>query len=145
MYNNCCQGVAIVMETLLCLGLLAHASKIKWPTSAQRFCGFLHNSLAIPRIEVPTDKQDNALALLAYLESRPEPLFRLMVLVVVGRLQRLLPINPAYFYCPAIMTKEAFANVMWWKEYLSTNPCAISCLPDPDSFHANLLQYEYYA
>eukprot|EP00957_Ditylum_brightwellii_P052058 3948729-Ditylum_brightwellii.AAC.1 len=29
------------------------------------------------------------------------------------------------------MTKEAFTNVAWWKEYLSTGPCAISCLPDP--------------
>eukprot|EP00957_Ditylum_brightwellii_P097255 7406665-Ditylum_brightwellii.AAC.1 len=82
------------MDTFLWLGLLAHPSKIKWAAQCQHFCSFVYGTTGIPHIEVPIDKQDDATALLTYLESLPQRLSHLALLEVVGRLQSMVPAMP---------------------------------------------------
>eukprot|EP00957_Ditylum_brightwellii_P140173 10680957-Ditylum_brightwellii.AAC.2 len=55
-HKDCCQAVAVVIETLLHLGLLAHPSKIKWPAPSKHFCGIIYNSADTPCVKVPEDK-----------------------------------------------------------------------------------------
>eukprot|EP00957_Ditylum_brightwellii_P034514 2617041-Ditylum_brightwellii.AAC.2 len=89
-----CEAVSVMMDTLLCMDLLAHQSKVKCQAQFQQCCGFVYNIESIPQVQVPTDKQDNSLALLAYLNTWPQPLFHLALAVVIGHLQSLVPVMP---------------------------------------------------
>jgi hypothetical protein len=84
----CTEALNLVMDHLVRLGLLAQKRKVKAPAQSQRFCGFQYDTTGVPRVNIPTDKRDSAVALIDYLaRSRGRRLSRLTLAIIIGRLQ----------------------------------------------------------
>jgi len=77
--------------------MLAHKRKVKPPVQTQTFCGFEYDVTGAPTLQVPQDKQDNALALIHFLERGRARgcLSRLTLAIIMGKLQSMVPATAA--------------------------------------------------
>ena len=136
-----------IMATTVRLGLICHPSKTSPPAQRVKFCGFEYDTSSTPTLHIPQSKISRAIAITSYILSDARPsLSRLVVSMVVGYLQSLVPatpgnigaalLRPVYFDLHAISTnslpntKQAYFSIMdlsersrlclqWWVEALS--------------------------
>lgn len=158
--SACQAALDLLMDHLVRLGLLAHKKKVKAPAQCQRFCGFDYDTAGRPKVCIPDDKRDHAVALVDFLEhGRGHRLSRLALAVIVGRLQSLVPATAGnvgatylrslyavlheddgsgllpscvtYYYREARMTEEAWSELQWWREFLAEGLGACIKAEDP--------------
>ena len=136
-----------IMATTVRLGLICHPDKTSPPSQRVKFCGFEYDTSSTPTLHIPQSKVSRAIALTSYLLSDLKtPLSRLIVSMVVGYLQSLVPatpgnigaaiLRPIYFdlhnmsTLPATNTRKAYFSIMdlgvrsriclqWWVDALS--------------------------
>ena len=134
-----------IMHTTIRLGLICHPDKTSPPSQRVKFCGFIYDTSATPALHIPQSKVSRAIAITTYLLSKASwP--RLLVSMVVGYLQSLVPatpgnigaalLRPIYFdlhklnTTPTSNTKQAYFTLMdlsersrvclqWWIDALS--------------------------
>ena len=136
-----------IMSTIVRLGLICQPSKTSLPSQRVTFCGFEYDTTSTPSLHIPQSKVSRAFAITSYLLSdASSSLSRLIVSIVVGYLQSLVPatpgnigaalLRPIYFDLHNMSTislpntKEAYFSIMelsersrlclqWWIDALS--------------------------
>ena len=84
-----------VITTTAKFGLICQPSKTVAPTQNIKFCGFIYNTQSIPQLLIPDNKISRAIAMIDYLtHGCDHSLARLIVSMVVGFLQSLVPATP---------------------------------------------------
>ena len=136
-----------ILKVTVRLGLICHCSKTDPPSQKVKFCGFEYDTSSTPTLCTPPNKVSRATAITEYLlTGLPSSMSRLVVSMVVGFLQSLVPATPgnigATFLRPVYedlhllsattgpQTKESYFQHMhlsersrmcleWWIEALS--------------------------
>ena len=84
-----------IMATAVQLGLICNPFKTSPPSQQVKFCGFLYNTSSTPTLHIPPDKVSRAIAITNFLLSgATHQRSRLLVSMVVGYLQSLVPATP---------------------------------------------------
>ena len=92
-----------IMSVIIRLGLVCQPSKTSLPSQRVKFCGFEYDTSSTPTLHIPQSKVSRAVALTSYLLSDlKSPLSRLIVSMVVGYLQSLVPATPGNI-CAALL------------------------------------------
>jgi hypothetical protein len=93
--EKCTSALKKILDLTVLVGLIFHPTKLKPPAQIQKFCGFLYDSVGIPRLRIPDNKVVRALALLDFLMRGSRAVIcRLALVVVVGSLQSLVQATP---------------------------------------------------
>ena len=136
-----------ILSVTVRLGLICHPSKTSLPSHRVKFCGFEYDTSSTPTLHIPQSKVSRAIAITTYILSDTESLLsRLLVSMVLGYLQSLVPatpgnigaalLRPVYFDLHTSATsslpntKEAYFSIMdlgdrsraclqWWVDALS--------------------------
>ena len=82
-----------IMGTTVRLGLICHPDKTSPPSQRVSFCGFEYDTSSTPTLHIPQSKVSRAIAISDYLLSEVS-WSRLLVSMVVGYLQSLVPATP---------------------------------------------------
>jgi hypothetical protein len=89
------EALNFTMDLALELGLICQPAKTSPPDFSQKFCGFIYDSMAVPKRIAPVNKVSRALALLSFVRRDiTGPLARLGLSIVTGTLQSLVPATP---------------------------------------------------
>jgi hypothetical protein len=95
-YQSTAEALALFLDAAVTVGLLCHPGKLTPPQQEVKYCGFLLNTVHIPKQIMPTNKRERALAMIEYiLNSSPTKKFsRLALAVVAGVLESLVDGTP---------------------------------------------------
>ena len=96
-YDSTCQGLKEFLDLALEVGMLCHPKKLKPPAQVQQYVGFLFDTHSFPRLRIPDDKRDRALAMCDFVSSHPpnKPFSRLAMAVIAGTLESLAEATPS--------------------------------------------------
>lgn len=142
------------MDLSVRLGIICQEKKTRRPDQQQKFCGFVYDTRACPRLVIPDDKVSRVLASVQYLRAGAASgrLARLTLAVVLGRLQALVDGTPGrignsylrrlydelhalearlengrlQYFSPVLLTPAAWQDLEWWEDFLAVNPGATS-------------------
>jgi hypothetical protein len=89
---KCTSALKKILDLTVLVGLTCHRTKLKPPAQIQKCCGFLYDSVGIPKLRIPDNKVVRDLDLLEFLmRGSMTVLCRLALAVVVGTSQYLVP------------------------------------------------------
>jgi len=151
-WEKTAEMMQILMDAAMRVGLLFNPTKISLRAPCVKYCGFMYNTTATPKLRIPTDKRERAVAILDYVMARREQEFsRLALLVVYGTLQLLVPASPGnlgqtflrrscnilyadvdpttvhvptqIFYSKVALDDATWADLEWWRRALRVEMC----------------------
>ena len=141
------EALDLLLDTTVKFGLICQPSKTVAPTQNIKFCGFVYNTQSIPQLLIPDNKISRAIAMIDYLtHGCDHSLARLIVSMVVGFLQSLVPATPGnigasflqpiykdlhhlqandtpgtkqFYYCSMELSLKSQLCLDWWKQALT--------------------------
>ena len=141
------EALDLLLDTTVKLGLICQPCKTVAPTQTIKFCGFIYNTKDIPQLAIPDNKVSRAIAMIDYLtHGCKRTLSRLIVSMVVGFLQSLVPATPGnigasflqsvyedlhqlqandnpgtkdFYYCTMELSLESQHCLEWWRKALT--------------------------
>ena len=142
------KGLKILLDTTVELGLICQTCKTVSPTQTIKFCGFIYDTQNIPTIIIPDNKVSRAIAMIDYIgQGCSHVLARLVVSMVVGFLQSLVPATPGnigasflrplyedlhllqdndspgtkqFYFCTMTLRQRSQDCLWWWREALTS-------------------------
>jgi hypothetical protein len=95
MRAKCISALKKILDLTVLVGLICHPTKLKPPAQIHNFFEFLYDFAGTPKLRVPDNKVDRALARLDLLMRGSRTIIcRLALAMVVGDLQSLIPATP---------------------------------------------------
>ena len=141
------EGLKLLLDTTVELGLICQSSKTVSPTQRVKFCGFIYDTKDIPKLIIPDNKVSRAIAMIDYLDYGCKHLFaRLVISMVVGFLQSLVPATPGnigvsflrpiyedlhefqendapgtkkFYFCTMELRQQSRDCLWWWRQALT--------------------------
>ena len=141
------EGLKLLLDTTVELGLICQSSKTVSPTQRVKFCGFIYDTKDIPQLIIPDNKVSRAIAMIDYLDYGCSHLFaRLVISMVVGFLQSLVPATPGnigasflrpiyedlhefqendspgtkkFYFCTMELRQRSRDCLWWWRQALT--------------------------
>ena len=142
------EGLKLLLDTTVELGLICQPCKTVSPTQVIQFCGFIYDTQGIPKIIIPDNKISRAIAMIDYIDHGCDHLLaRLIVSMVVGFLQSLVPATPGnigasflrplyedlhrlqeddtpgtkkFYFCIMELRQRSRDCLWWWKQALTS-------------------------
>ena len=94
-YEKTCRALDIFMDVMLRAGFLFNPAKLTLPCQRVKYTGFLYDTVDQPKMLIPDDKTDRALAMIDIVTGATGPVSRLVLTVLNGTLQSLVPCTPS--------------------------------------------------
>ena len=90
------RGLTAFMDFAVEVGFLVNPKKVDPPSQTAKYIGFIFDTQGTPTLRIPPVKRSRARAMVAYLlQQRGQPVPRLVLSVVTGVLEALVPATPS--------------------------------------------------